>query len=45
LSWRWWWVKKLEVVEWRWKLVAVEVGFLKEDDVVVGMSAGVVKCF
>jgi hypothetical protein len=35
----------LEVVEWRWELVAVEIRFLEEDDVVVAMGAGVVECF
>jgi hypothetical protein len=25
--------------------VVVEIGFLEEDDVVVGMGAGVVECF
>jgi hypothetical protein len=35
----------LEVSKRRWKLVVVEIGFLEEDDVVVGMGAGIVECF
>jgi hypothetical protein len=35
----------LKVGKRRWKLVVVEIGFLEEDDVVVGMGAAVVECF
>jgi hypothetical protein len=39
------WIKELKVGERRWEFVGVEIGFLEEDDVVVGVGAGVVECF